>query len=183
MSLFNCVRQPRPVPAFSPSNSKRVGLTLLELIVTLGILAVMSTLAVTSLDPLANQSRYEATQRLMKELRLATVGDRFAKQTNGQRVVSGFIADTGSLPSDLSDFNAKPVGLIAHAVQTFDSNRDSTIDVTLSSGWKGPYVHLGAGQTSILDGWGRAPLIDPDGGDFNFLSYGADTDSVAPEDG
>jgi hypothetical protein len=44
-------------------------------------------------------------------------------------------------------------------------------------------VHLGAGQTSILDGWGRAPLVDPDGGVFNFFSYGADTDSAAPEDG
>ena len=191
MSLCVCVNRIMPsrstnqTPRFAPLRFApwRTGLTLLELIVALGILAVLSTLAVGALDPLADQSRYEATQRLLRELRNATVGDRSARQINGQLIVSGFVADTGSLPSILGDFTTKPAGVIDHSVQTFDSNRDLTDDVTLSSGWKGPYLHLGAGQTDILDGWGRAPLIDPDGGDFDFFSYGADTDSLAPEEG
>ncbi|MCA9216157.1 MAG: prepilin-type N-terminal cleavage/methylation domain-containing protein [Planctomycetales bacterium] len=161
---------------------RRFGLTLLELIVALGILAVLSTIAIRSLDPLADQARYEATQRLLDDLRSATVGDPNAKQLGGQRIVSGYVADTGSLPSTLSDFTTKPAGLIAYAAQTFDSDRDTVDDVSLSSGWKGPYVRFGAGQSVIVDGWGRTPLIDPDGGDFDFTSQGSDGDSVLPED-
>jgi type II secretory pathway pseudopilin PulG len=70
-------------------------LTLLELIVALGILAVLSTIAVQALDPLADQARYEATQRLLNDLRLATVGSTHARHTDGQPLVTGLLADTG----------------------------------------------------------------------------------------
>lgn len=175
MSIFPCVRP--------KSFTARRGLTLLELIVALGILAVLSTIAVTSLDPLADQTRYEATQRVLDELRTATAGERSQRQINGQPIITGYVADTGALPTDLADFTTRPVGLIAHAVQSFDSDRDTANDVTLASGWRGPYIHFGAGHSSVLDGWGRAPLVDPDGGDFDFTSLGSDNDSAAPEDG
>jgi prepilin-type N-terminal cleavage/methylation domain-containing protein len=177
MSLLPCVK------ATSAGHPARYGMTLLELIVALGILAVLSTVAVRALDPLADQARYEATQRLLTELRDATVGERSARQLNGQRMITGFLADTGQLPSDLDHFLEQPIGIVAHSLQSFDSNRDSVNDVTLSSGWRGPYLHLRAGQNGLLDGWGRAPLIDPDGGDFDFTSLGSDNDSIAPEDG
>lgn len=174
MSLFMCG---------SPSAAAtRRGLTLLELIVALGILAVLSTIAVSALDPLADQTRYEATQRILGTLRNATVGERSQRQINGQPIVTGFIADCGRLPTALTDLTTRPAGLIAHGLQSFDSDRDSVNDVTLSSGWRGPYLQFGAGESSVLDGWGRAPLVDPDGGDFDFTSRGSDGDSVAPED-
>lgn len=159
------------------------GLTLLELIVALGILAVLSTIAVGSLDPLADQARYEATVRLLEELRDATLGSRTDRQVNGQRIVSGYLADTGTLPSDVDALLSIPAGLATHTTYSFDSDRDSTDDVSLTGGWRGPYLQLGAGQSSIVDGWGRSPLVDPDGGDFDFTSLGSDNDSVAPEDG
>ena len=190
MSLLRCANsndshrsQQKRTLRTSVFGGNRAGLTLLELIVSLGILAVLSTIAVRAIDPLADQSRYDATQRVLEELRDATVGDRLARQSNGQRIISGFIADTGALPSDLADFFSAPLGLDSHSIQSFDSNRDAVADVTLSSGWRGPYFRLGAGQSSIIDGWGRNPLIDPDGGVFDFTSYGADDDSIAPEDG
>ena len=170
MSLLRC------------ANSRRRGLTLLELIIALGILAVMSTIAVRSLDPLASQARYESTQRLLEELRVATLGSLSARQISGQRVISGFISDTGALPSSLDDLITQPAALVSHSLQSFDSDRDGVEDVTLSSGWRGPYVQLGPGQSSLLDGWGNAPLLNPDGGDFDFTSLGSDNDSIAPED-
>ena len=161
----------------------RRALTLLEMMVSLGILAVLSTMAVRALDPIADQSRYEATQRLLLDLREATVGDRRAKGINGEPIVRGFVSDVGRLPTSLSDFTTLPAGVIAFSSQSFDSDRDTVDDVTLSSGWKGPYLQLGIGQDSIVDGWNRAPLIDPDAGTFDIRSLGADGDSIAPEDG
>ncbi|MEO9595613.1 type II secretion system protein [Rhodopirellula bahusiensis] len=161
----------------------RNALTLLELIVSLGILAVLSTVAVRSLDPIADQSRYEATQRVLEELRNATIGDATSRQNNGQRLIEGYVADTGSLPSDLDDFLTVPVGISSHSIQSFDSNNDAVDDVQLSSGWRGPYVQLGAGQTSILDGWGRELLVVPGVGTLDFTSNGSDGNSSLPEDG
>ena len=175
MSLFSCDK--------TRFSSRRGGLSLLELIVALGILAALSTVAVRALDPLADQTRYEVTQRVLDQLRVATFGDPAAKQTDGQRIISGFLADTGTLPSTLADLTTLPAGIDAYSVQSFDSDRDSVDDVTLSSGWNGPYLHLGAGQSSLVDGWGRSPLIDPDAGHFDFTSRGSDGDAIAPEDG
>jgi prepilin-type N-terminal cleavage/methylation domain-containing protein len=176
-----------PLPCVEPHSERparlRSGLSLLELVVALGILAVASTMAVRALDPIADQARYESTQRTLEQLRDATLGDRRARNSNGQRIVSGYIADTGVLPATLDDLLVQPVSLIAHASQSFDSDRDSINDVTLTSGWRGPYLLLGAGHSTLLDGWGRAPLIDPDGGDFDFTSLGSDNNSVLPEDG
>lgn len=165
------------------SHPRSRGLTLLELIVALGILAVLSTIAVRSLEPLADQARYESTQSVLQNLHELTVGDRFARNIDGQRIVSGYIADNGTVPSSLDDFLTQPVGLSAFSQQSFDSDRDSTNDVTLSSGWQGPYLQLGPGESELLDGWGNAPLVDPDAGDFDFTSRGSDNDSTAPEDG
>ncbi len=169
----------------SPSNygSRRCALTLLELVIALGILAVLSTVAVRSLEPLADQARYETTQRVLNDLRAATIGDAGAKLASGQQVLSGYTADTGLLPTALDDLNTKPSGIAAYAAQSFDSDRDLTNDLTLGSGWNGPYLHLGAGVSTVLDGWGNAPLVDPDGGVFDFQSLGSDNDSTAPEDG
>ena len=172
-------------PTATPSTVRfaRDGLTLLELVIALGILAVLSSVALQSIEPLADQARYETTQRVMQDLKRATIGDPKARGVDGQRVLFGYTADTGFLPSQLDDLLSRPAGLIAFASQSFDSDRDTTNDVTLASGWNGPYFQLGVGQSSIVDGWGNTPLVDPDGGTFNYLSRGSDNDSTAPESG
>ncbi len=168
----------------APSQTNcRSGMTLLEMVVSLAILAALSTIAVRSIAPLADQARYEATQNVLNELREVTVGATYLRQPNGQAIVSGYIADTGSLPTALVDLFTQPVGLSAFASQTFDSDRDGTDDISLSSGWNGPYMQLGAGVDSVVDGWGNPVLIDPDAGVFDFTSYGSDADSAVPETG
>lgn len=161
----------------------RCGLSLLELVVTLSILAVLSTVAVRSIEPLADQARYESTQRVLQDLAQATTGQLYARHSGGQLIVSGFIADTGALPSSIADLTSQPGGLSAFSVQTFDSDRDATDDVTLTSGWNGPYMQLGPGISTIVDGWGHSILVDPDGGTFDFTSYGSDADTALPESG
>lgn len=161
----------------------RCGLTLLELIVTLSILAVLSTVAVRSIEPLADQARYETTQRVLQELAEATTGQLYARHTGGQLIVAGYIADTGALPTAIADLTTQPVGLSAFSVQSFDSDRDASDDVTLASGWNGPYMQLGPGVSTIVDGWGQSILVDPDGGTFDYTSYGSDADTALPESG
>ncbi|MDX1928676.1 MAG: hypothetical protein SFV81_19260 [Pirellulaceae bacterium] len=153
----------------------RLALTLLELVVVLGILAVLSTVAVRSLEPIADQARYEMTQTVLNDVRLATLGSGEAD--------SCFLRDTGVLPGDVDDLSIRPAALIAHAVQSFDSDQDAVNDVTLSSGWNGPYLQLGAGLSEVLDGWGATPNLVANSGELEIVSLGSDGDSIAPEDG
>lgn len=161
----------------------RRALTLLELVVVLGILAVLSTVAVRSLEPIADQARYELTQTLLNDLRLATVGANSRSVSNEPLVRSSFIVDTGELPSEIDALLVRPISLIANSLQSFDSDRDTINDVTLSSGWNGPYMHFGVGLDEVLDGWGAEPTVVANSGDLDIISQGSDGDSLAPEDG
>ena len=155
--------------------SFRGALTLLELVVVLGILAVLSTVAVRSLEPIADQARYESTQSVLSDLRLATVGTKPNE--------SSFLGDTGALPNDVNELLVRPGALIAHSLQSFDSDRDAVNDITLSSGWNGPYLHIGIGLSSVFDGWGVTPTLVANAGALEIISLGSDGDSLAPEDG
>jgi len=159
------------------------GLTLLELVVVLGILAVLSTVAIRTLEPIADQARYEQTQSVLNHLRHALVGS--AEPIGGAlaTVRSSFIPDTGSLPLDWDCLMVRPPSLIERSLQTFDSDRDSINDIHLTSGWNGPYMTLGAGVTEILDGWGAEPALILDSGALEILSLGSDGDSISPEGG
>jgi len=153
------------------------------MVVVLGILAIIAGTAVQSLDPIANQSRYESTQNTLNSIRLSTVGDPKTNNANGQRIISGFIADTGALPSSLNDLLQKPNAMVAYGTTSFDSDRDLINDVTLARGWNGPYLQLGAGRSSILDGWGHNLTLQNNAGMLTIASLGSDNDSVAPETG
>lgn len=159
----------------------RIALTLLELVVVLGILAVLSTVAVRSLEPIADQARYELTQTLLSDVRDAITGD-FAN-TISTATAMGFIADTGALPEDIDDLLSKPAALQSRTLHVFDSDRDTVNDVSLSSGWNGPYLHLNVGATEVVDGWGRDLSLTESAGDLEVVSLGADGNSTSPEDG
>ena len=165
----------------------RPGLTLLELVVVLGILAVLSTVAIRSLEPVADQARYELTQRVLNDLRLAVIGSSgFGVATttsSSQPVRAGFIFDTGALPTEVSELLVQPAGLIDRTLQTFDSDRDSIDDVSLISGWNGPYLSFAAGLNQVVDGWGGEPVFLVDSGNLEIVSFGSDGDSLPPEDG
>ncbi len=160
-----------------------LGIDLIELVVVLGILAVLSTVAVRSLEPIADQARYEVTQSVLNDLQAATIAGGNASSIANTAAFSGYTVDCGVLPTDVDDLMVKPPSLVANSLQSFDSDRDATNDVSLRSGWNGPYLQLGAGLTEAVDGWGAAPILTVNLGTLEIASLGSDGDSVVPEDG
>ncbi len=146
-------------------------------------MALLSSVAIRSLGPIADQARYESTQRLLDELRVAIAGHPPRQYASDSTVIHGFIADTGILLSDMDDLLVRPNTIIDRTLQSFDSDRDSIDDLTLTSGWNGPYMQLGAGRTAIVDGWGHAPTLAANLGGIDLLSRGSDGDSIGAEDG
>ena len=152
------------------SSPHRPAFTLLELVVVLAILAVVTTLAIRSLDHLEDQSRYEATTRGQEELSAAVFGSPDDRAADGTRTVSGFVADMGRLPittgaNDLaiSELWVNPgvpcdvrPAIIANGVP----HASEDPQVLVAGGWRGPYLRLPIGATTWLDGWGN-PMTSP----------------------
>lgn len=159
------------------TGATRAGLTLLELLAVLMILAITTTVAVVSVEGVLDQSRYEATQRTLTDIEEAILGPANAEQPDGTLPLCGFVADMGRLPASLDELTGGlPPGAYPFGVQSFDSDGDGANDVTVASGWRGPYLRLAAGQGALLDGWGR-PFeftLDTGTGELTVASLGAD---------
>ena len=154
----------------SRSLSARAGLTLIELVVVLAILAVLATVAVRSLEPLADQARYETTNKTLEAITDAIIEDR--RQSSGTRLISGFVADMGRLPETLdmliddtgvTEFSDGNVSLASFPFidrvgpTASDSINPTNIDCSMASlrcGWRGPYLNLPNPASGIIDGWG-----------------------------
>ncbi len=143
-------------PALGVAANKhgRSGLTLLELVVVLAILAALSTVAVQSLAQSMDQTRFEITQRLLADIRTACVGDT-ASSTNSADSIRGFVADVGRMPTTLDELLINGNNLPPFAVAPASASGQPHDDVLAPRGWRGPYVKLPIGATSLRDGWGR----------------------------
>lgn len=166
----------------SRSRAAKSGLTLLELLVVLVILATLATVAITSTAGLADQARYEATQRTLTNVREAIVGSPDERDNDGIPLRTGFAADMGRLPKvvpgtgddasllTLDELLTPPAGVANYQVWQAtpaslptDQSAEADEEVYLGAGWRGPYVLLPPGETQIRDGWG-VPLANPNGG-------------------
>ncbi len=143
------------------------GFTLLELVVVLAILAAVTAIASRELSQVEDQRRFEATQKIMRDIEEAVLGSPDDRAADGSRTISGFVADMGRLPrpkSDgtywtLSELWANPgvalfdlrLALTGNGVAA--ENRDK--QVLVPGGWRGPYLRLPLGTSSLLDGWGN----------------------------
>lgn len=167
------LRHTRPSRAFC---RRRHGLSLLELVIVLGLLAVLAATAIRSLQPVADQGRYEATRKLIEDCRAAIVGDSGLRDAGGTLLIHGASADCGYLPADAEALaSATPPGVILpFAAYDFDSDDDGINDVTLSSGWNGPYLNLGVGRSAVTDGWGRPLQFQNIAGAITISSLGSD---------
>ena len=136
------------------------GMTLVEVLVVLTILALLTTVAVTSSDVFLSQGRYEATTRTLTDIQEAVLGPPNARQADGTLISTGFIADVGrsllSTSADptlaLSELWALPSGMAPFSL--IQSSNDT--DVVVPCGWRGPYLRLPVGQSNVRDGWGNA---------------------------
>lgn len=161
------------LPFGGESMRARFGLTLIELVVVLAILAAVAGVAVQSLEPLADQARYEASQNTLR-----SSSDAMFQRvvTNNDVTFAGFVTDIGRLPVS--------VGLVPelHASELWDNDRDlngvddipvfalepfddpktsedegqrTTNSLLVGAGWRGPYLQLPPGRNSLLDGFGN----------------------------
>lgn len=155
------------------------GFTLLEMVVVLAILALLATVAVRSLDGQLDQSKYDATIIGMQNIQDAVIGSANQRAPDGTRLITGFAADMGRLPKatqvtvggvaqlQLQELWDNPNGLapfgikqaipanIANPVAGVAPIGDEDDTVFVPCGWRGPYLRLNIGQTTLADGWGN----------------------------
>ncbi|MEO0508371.1 MAG: prepilin-type N-terminal cleavage/methylation domain-containing protein [Verrucomicrobiota bacterium] len=142
----------------------RSGLTLVELLVVLTILAVVSTIALRSVAQLTEETRFEANLTQIESIESAVLGENS---------ITGFIGDIGRLPVAVDPGSMMPLqpselwkieSLPSYSIQTPPGDSE----VRLGGGWRGPYLDLGFGQSELVDGYGK-----------DFLFFEADGDPSA----
>lgn len=112
-------------------HAPRRGFTLLEMLVVLTIMAVLTTVAAQSLEPVAQKSRAEATQRTLEAVRAAL---HSVTHTGGSTSVAGFVSDLRRLPSSLEELY---------------------VNTTSSPLWRGPYLLPPVNAPTLTDAWNR----------------------------
>lgn len=154
-----------PIRISSPNRLSRVGLTLIELVIVLVILVALTGIAVRSIQPLAEQARYERTQQTLININDALINRAL---TQDQVVsYSGFVADMGRLPVAIG---SNPETQLAElwdqlALPTFtitnfdDPDIDNESAIPIAAGWRGPYLILPPGPNALKDGFGREFIV------------------------
>jgi prepilin-type N-terminal cleavage/methylation domain-containing protein len=122
------------------TNSKRknAGFTLLELVVVVAVMGLISSMAMDVYTDNTNQARYDLTKKRVEEIRYAIIGDD-SRSLNGQPTISGFIADTGKVPSEIRQLILKEY-CEDDPWQVTDSDCTSTWVDQTEYNWKGPYL-------------------------------------------
>jgi prepilin-type N-terminal cleavage/methylation domain-containing protein len=153
-------------------NTNRRGLTLVELLIVLVILAIMTTIAIQSTDMLVDQSRYDATRQTLQNIQNAILGPAGQVQPNGLPQITGFVADMGRLPIALPDpitgnpslrelwdssaFMLATQGYTNQSVTFPLGTSGATYTINLPCGWRGPYLRFPNGSNGrLVDGWGN----------------------------
>ncbi|MEM9827984.1 MAG: type II secretion system protein [Planctomycetota bacterium] len=149
--------------------TKPSGLTMIELVIVLIILAALTGIAVQSLDPIADQARFESTQRTLENIDAAFLG----RDSGGAYI--GFIADMGRLPENVNSDPSLALGELwtltgtPHDIHSFSDPTLDTDDIATGvqpllvpvvAGWRGPYVNLPPGGNNLVDSFGRPFIIN-----------------------
>ncbi len=167
-------------PRAAAANSNN-GFSLLELVIVLGILAVVASLATRELSHTQDQHRFTTSQRSLEEIRIAIIGDSQSRAPDGTVLATGFLADVGRYPHSLEELWHNSSGLLPYKLRDVANDPE----IRLATGWRGPYLRLPVGAKELRDGWGRTIIANQlaDGG-LSFGHYGSDgqPDSDASED-
>jgi prepilin-type N-terminal cleavage/methylation domain-containing protein len=149
------------------------GFTLVELLVVLFLLVILSAVAVQSLTGVQDQTRYQATQRGLANIRNAVLGPANQFALDQSPLVTGFVADNGRLPLAVGTdprTQFQELWLNSNSLQPFGFyTARSDSEVIVPCGWRGDYMQLDVGTTTLTDGWGNP---------YDFLN--ADNNTTGP---
>jgi prepilin-type N-terminal cleavage/methylation domain-containing protein len=160
------------------------GFTLLELVIVLGLIALVTHLAVREMGQWRRSKLGDVAERQLEELRSAILGDDYERDVDGMRIRSGFVADMGRLPQAVWLTNTVPwrlslaeLWLAPPAAERFDVRpaiaanmvagseaADFDGEVYVAGGWRGPYIRMAVGARELRDAWGNPFTVPDDAG-------------------
>jgi hypothetical protein len=137
------------------------------MVIVVAILAVLAGIAVRGVDGLDQQARFDATQRVIRDINDAVLAT--GQDADGSLLVCGFVADMGRLPKavvgsdgnlQLQELWSNSGNLQPFAVRPATQAVNPAItapdpEVLIAGGWRGNYLRLGVGQSVLQDGWGN----------------------------
>jgi prepilin-type N-terminal cleavage/methylation domain-containing protein len=142
----------------------RRGLTLLELVVVLAILAALSMVAVLATETAVEQARFDVTLKTLDDIDNAVLGPPSGATSTEARGFTGFIADIGRPPMTVgfdpnSGTQLQELWVNANGLRLYGPAITSDPNIIVFSGWRGPYLRLTTTPgviPQLLDGWGNS---------------------------
>ncbi len=136
--------------------------SVVELVMTILLLGILSTIAISIVGTSSHAQRYESTRQKMEKIRSAILGEHTV-QSEGYRQNFGFHGDWGSMPISLSALETAQT-----PVWIFDSF------YVVGAGWKGPYISFFLSTGITKDAWGNDFIYSPAASPPTLISYGQD---------
>jgi len=146
---------------------KSAAFTLVEVLLVLIVLSVLATASIFFTGNSLDETRYNATQKKIEEIRNAIIGNPNLKDSSKRRDF-GFLGDIGAIPTNgqgIASLITNP-GLPAFAIDT-----GSRIGV----GWRGPYLtSQNTSEDFTKDAWGNSLVYDATASPPFIKSLGSD---------
>lgn len=159
-----CVPSGLRVAAKQEGGARR-GLSLIELLIVIAIMAAAAGMVVSMTDRMDTSNRYQETAKRLGEIRSAILGPD-AITPSGDLMSGGYLQDVGSLPASGSDLLSKPANVTTLAYSA---------KWRTWAGWRGPYVTAPPRRK----GDAAAALYDDYGNDFLWARGGGTNDYLA----
>jgi prepilin-type N-terminal cleavage/methylation domain-containing protein len=125
-------------------NSRR-GFTLIEVVIILGVIAILAAMAIPMVLRIFERTAEDATREEMDNLKRAMIGDP-RKLQSSFRSDFGFLGDIGCVPTSLARLSS--AGSLPTPF-TFDSTKQT------GAGWNGPYISGTPGEEFDKDQLGN----------------------------
>ena len=145
------------------------GFTLVELLMTLSLLAILATLAIDRVNSSFDEARFEETIGRLKKIQTALIGD-VSQISKGARTNFGYLGDVGGLPT-----LGQGIGAIFTNPGVPTPGWLMNSSVRIGFGWNGPYLKGDdAGADFQNDSWGTPFVYSPASVPPTIISRGSD---------
>lgn len=160
------------------------GFTLIELVLVIGILALITHLAVVSTSDMMNKSRVKLASKQLSEIDKALKGI-------ASDFISGFVCDMGRLPyalpvhtneasticlgvpelwrETLPKYELLDARTAARVVGSAALDVEMDDKVYVGCGWRGPYLDIAINNQRLSDAWGNYYESPSSGGAYGML--------------